>query len=85
MGWREISEQMGIPATSCEYKYRSRGLGSPSPYFSNDERPKLGDALLVERELRSIASMSRDLTAATFGDPPPGYSALDEINRRARA
>lgn len=32
--------------------------------------------LLMEREYR-LSLPCRDLTAALFGDPPPGYSALD--------
>jgi hypothetical protein len=37
---------------------------------------------LADREARREAADRRDLTAATFGDPAPGYSALDR--RRLR-
>lgn len=32
---------------------------------------------LAERDQRKEAEMHRDLTASVFGDPPPGFSALD--------
>lgn len=35
-------------------------------------------AVLAERERLAVAVASRDFSAAVFGDPPPGYSALDQ-------
>lgn len=33
--------------------------------------------VLAARERRRLAEAQRDLTACVFGDPPPGFSALD--------
>ncbi|EJN14729.1 hypothetical protein PMI42_01702 [Bradyrhizobium sp. YR681] len=38
----------------------------------------------AELERRGAAAGRRDLTAAVFGDPPPGYSALDKRRTGAR-
>lgn len=46
--------------------------------------PRAGAAsreALVARAERVAAALQRDLTASVFGDPPPGFSALDR--RRA--
>ena len=43
-----------------------------------EQRPqRAGADLLAHREQLAAARARRDLTAEFFGDPPPGYSALD--------
>jgi hypothetical protein len=39
---------------------------------------------MAERSARAEASYLRDLTASVFGDPPPGYSALDRRQQGPR-
>jgi hypothetical protein len=39
----------------------------------------------IERRKRLAALDRRDLTASVFGDPPPGYSALDQRRQGVRA
>lgn len=46
--------------------------------------PKPGDAE-IQRRLRLAALDRRDLTGVILGDPPPGYSALDERKAGARS
>jgi hypothetical protein len=46
----------------------------PNGQTTKAERPSCD--VLTERSLR-LSAMPRDLTAAFFGDPLPGYSALD--------
>lgn len=41
--------------------------------------------LLEEREARNAAAHNRTLTASVFGDPPPGFSALDKKRQEAGA
>lgn len=48
----------------------------PSPILE-----KAPPELFVERARRQMAQ--RDLTGEFFGDPPPGYSALDRREQRA--
>jgi hypothetical protein len=48
--------------------------------FDAVDRVSIPDAVLIEREKRySLAP--RDLTAAFFGDPLPGYSHYDRVRR----
>lgn len=39
--------------------------------------------VLAERDAHAAALDRRDLTAQVFGDPPPGYSALDRLRAKA--
>src|SRR4051794_9132676 len=39
---------------------------------------RVPDRALAERDGRNEASQTRTLTQIIFGDPPPGYSALDK-------
>ncbi len=43
--------------------------------------PRADDAAIAAREARYRALGMRSLTAARMGDPPPGYSALDQKRR----
>lgn len=52
-----------------------RGVRRASLYPGESDRPTVSDAVLAEREHR--LSLTRSLTAEFFGDPLPGYSALD--------
>lgn len=38
----------------------------------------------AERDRRREASFRQDLTASVFGDPPPGFSALDQRRQAGR-
>jgi hypothetical protein len=39
---------------------------------------RIPEKSMAERDRRTLARSQRDLTAQFFGDPPPGYSALDQ-------
>jgi len=41
-------------------------------------RVEVSTAQEIDRSARKQAAMRRDLTGEVFGDPPPGYSALDK-------
>lgn len=58
--------------TLVEYRYRHYGAS-----FGSNQRV---DAMknFADRDARKLAGYRRDVTAQTFGDPPPGYSALDQ-------
>ena len=73
MEFEDIAIEVGIPATACRSKYcaikdrhRAARLGDKCP-----------SKTLLDREARERARDSQTLTASIFGDPPPGYSALD--------
>lgn len=40
---------------------------------------------VAERDARYLASLKRNQTQAFFGDPPPGFSALDRKRQEARS
>lgn len=63
-----------------EYAKQNYRVGKMHP-ADPSSRLQLSGPLIDERERRNEASQRQDLTGATFGDPPPGYSALDEKKR----
>lgn len=42
------------------------------------------DSVFLNRDARSVANMRRSATQEQFGDPPPGFTALDEWRRRQK-
>ena len=80
----EISEAMAGRFTAEQVKDRFQNHGQyarlrktyePKAYFA--EQAVLQQDLLAEREARQAAADRRTFTQVFFGDPPPGYSALD--------
>jgi hypothetical protein len=57
------------------YKYRVRPK-KQNPLRFVPEKMLAPDVVLIERDIR--LSAPRTITAHIFGDPPPGYSALDK-------
>lgn len=57
--------------TGVEYRWRHYGAS-----FGSNQRIEAVKNF-ADRDARKLASYRRDLTQQTFGDPPPGYSALD--------
>jgi len=55
---------------------------SVEPYLMAEPRPEVPDGLWDDRDRRASARLS--LTARFCGDPPPGYSALDQRERQVR-
>lgn len=53
-----------------------------TPIIQVDPRPRVCKQALAERAARRDLE-HRDLTGAFFGDPLPGYSALDQREQRA--
>jgi len=71
----------GKTAEMCRYRYNNRHL-----LALRGTKPDIGLRIcpvpvLLERERRFDAALSMDLTARMLGDPPPGYSALDRLNK----
>jgi hypothetical protein len=77
--WGLIAEELGRSVDQCKQKYSAerakRGYRPQSQTVPN--------AALIDRERRERARDAASITAQIFGDPPPGYSALDR--RRASA
>lgn len=77
MEFEDISAEVGIPATACRSKYDAIKQRQRA-FRGNVKCPPKN---FIDRESRERARDTQTLTAAVFGDPPPGYSALDR--RRA--
>lgn len=87
MSWHRISCRVGHTVLSCQAKYlavtnpdreRKRRPYQPSQVMRDAvSRIEAKDAQLAERDRRYEAAEARSLTSRFFGDPPPGFSALD--------
>lgn len=70
-----------------------KGKPGPKPGSSCAEKShpvesmaqRLNPAQVAERDARYFASLQRTPTQAFFGDPPPGFSALDRKRQEARS
>lgn len=80
----QIASRIGRPISVVENRFTMAG-----PSFTSSRRSLGGETggmrvpaeRVAERAQRQAAGYVRSLTAEIFGDPPPGYSALDR--RRA--
>lgn len=79
LGTEDIAVATGIPLGAVKARLgmllRQRKIASGRPTRMHGVVPL---ERLVDRETRKAAADQRDLTATFFGDPPPGFSALDK-------
>lgn len=71
----EIAARCGVTVTQLYFKIYNEKLAVRSNHVS--EGPIVSIRLASEREARAAAAALRTRTQEFFGDPPPGYSALD--------
>lgn len=70
--------------TSPTWQQKRRALTRAiEPHQHQVNRIALGADQIADREARDAAALMRSTTAQFFGDPPPGYSALDRRERRS--
>jgi hypothetical protein len=75
-----IGRAVGRTASAIESRMRTHGPSfavTPSRGPIEREAAAVMQAM-IEREARKRAEARRSITARVFGDPPPGYSALDQ-------
>lgn len=73
-------EQLEAKRLSAK-RYRERHYnGQGSGYIANFHRSQVPPHIFDAQQRRLDAENRRDLTATVFGDPPPGFSALDKKN-----
>ncbi len=79
----EIGRVLGISGVACAAALAD----APCPRNPNERRKEYSRAhhsekapasVIAERERRYEAANRRSLSASLFGDPPPGFSALDQ-------
>lgn len=82
---REISQQTGMSVNTIANRRLNYG-----PSFGRDGKMPTGTSwahvpknVLADREARLLAADRRNFTQTFFGDPPKGYSALDQARNAA--
>jgi hypothetical protein len=76
LGWSwgqialELSRTESSVKSRFKYETHSREVKAPSVPFVREPVP---DSVLKEQARRVVAWGERSLTAAVFGDPPPGW------------
>jgi hypothetical protein len=82
-GWNEIEAALGIDHAKCRqmHRYIHAQRGTKVYHPAEHRQINVPNKNLIDRERRLAALSNASLTALTFGDPPPGFSALDR--RRA--
>lgn len=95
--WRAIGQALDRTAGACEvfhsnYKagqrWRRKTVKAPAEARLQIEplhNITVPDHRFAERDARSAAADRRTITQQLFGDPPPGYSALDMKRREVGA
>lgn len=85
--WPQIARALARSAGSCcvthskvkTGTYKPRVVRAPTrSEIESTQHFKLTDQHIAAREARRAAADRRSLTATFCGDPPPGYSALDQ-------
>jgi hypothetical protein len=75
LGWSEIASRLNRPSGSVYGKYRDI---KNAPVKNRVEVREPANAETHREWLRRMSLSPASLTAALFGDPLPGYSALDK-------
>jgi hypothetical protein len=75
--FREIDAELKRPKGSSCVKYESLRRPAARSFISKEAKVVIDQAAFDAREARKHAEMQRSITQNFFGDPPPGYSALD--------
>lgn len=78
LGDGEIAAAMGLTEKQVSDKFTNSGFRPRKAERVMDERP-----LLDDRARRAEAARMQSLTGFIFGDPPPGFSALDRRGQRS--
>jgi hypothetical protein len=77
MSWPDIARDLDIDSPSkCAAKYQAAGVRKRGEAIRiNGVAP---NKVLIERERRQEAHNRLSLSGQLFGDPPPGFNALDK-------
>lgn len=89
-GFVEIGRTLGRSWRSCSGRYyRLRGKPTRGAFTGADREDRPGavrphdiEAQIADADRRTMLRGEQSVTSRFFGDPPPGYSALDK--RRAQ-
>ncbi len=80
--WEDIGKRLGRTGGACQTRYSDLRGGRTNERRNVHSEPAanvhVAADLIVARDARREASYRRTQTQEFFGDPPPGYSALDK-------
>ena len=81
--WEDIAERQrrsvkAIRSRYCDLRSGRVRLRRPNLHAEPAPNVRLMPEMLADRDARMEASWRRTPTQEFFGDPPPGYSALDK-------
>lgn len=79
--FEDISKAIGRSAAAAREKLTTVGLHEPEVTRLIDIDPRPSPELLAARAYRYEMAARRTLSEMLLGDPPPGFSALDEKRR----
>lgn len=79
-GVEDIALEFGVARTTAVARLATL-RAQRQAILGEGRSSRAGPAQLLERDKRKAASYQRDFTAEFFGDPPPGFSALDRKRR----
>lgn len=78
MSTAQIAEVLGLDVKQVAVKFYNQGYRSSGTRTTgNATNNRASPEAMAEREARTAAASRRSQTAEFFGDPPPGFSALD--------
>lgn len=75
---RLIADELGRPFGNVLVRFQRYGVGFTPRPMAPLEKTKATPAALAERIARIKAEEGHSLTGILLGDPPPGFSALDQ-------
>lgn len=79
--WEEVAAEIGLPIGACVSQYHKLKARHMAADGVTGVHKLASNAAIIDRDKRDAARLRQTITQACFGDPPPGYSALDK--RRA--
>jgi hypothetical protein len=82
--WKFNNEGRPLPPRDGSRKRGPRNRSEPEGDSERLVPAKISAAQDAERNARAAAAARRSLTAQIFGDPPPGFSALDRKQAERR-
>ena len=84
LSYADIAKELDISERACQAKHErvtiERRLQRDGRSRATDKCPNKN---YIDRELRARARDNQSIGGLTFGDPPPGYSALDKRRQSA--
>lgn len=83
MSFELIVMRLNLSSIQCQNKYWAVTQRKKTEQGIKPEARTAPNKAIIDRERRHRARYMQDITGLAFGDPPPGFSALDKMRARA--